>query len=357
LRVVQLVLAAAWWAGSTAVCVAASRVIYGLRLEVSEVRRLGQYHLEEKLGEGGMGVVYRAHHALLQRPTAVKLLPPERIGERGLERFELEVRQTARLSHPNTITIFDYGHTPDGVFYYAMELLEGVTLDRVVASTGPMPPARVLHILRQAAGSLAEAHAIGLAHRDIKPENIMLCQQGGVPDTVKVLDFGLVKEVARDEAAKLTGTNVIMGTPQYMAPEAIVRPDDVDGRADLYALAASAYYLLTGRDVFQATSVVELCSHHLHSAPEPPSKHVEGIPADLEALLLRCLAKKPEDRPRDGRELARLLAHCGDGLEWNEELAAGWWTRHGRSLARPGGVSPTAPTLLAESREHKRVGA
>ncbi len=356
LRAILTVWAVAWWTGVVVTSTAASHVFYGLREQVREVKRLGQYQLDEQLGEGGMGVVYRAHHALLQRPTAIKLLPPERVGEKSLERFEREVQQTARLTHPNTITIFDYGHTPEGVFYYAMELLDGVTLDTVIAATGRMPVARVIHILRQAAGSLAEAHRLGLVHRDVKPENIMLCEQGGIADTVKVLDFGLVKEVSRGGDVKLTASNVLMGTPQYMAPEAIAGAGEVDARADLYALAATAYLLITGREVFEADTVIEICSHHLQTAPTPPSALVDGVPGDLEAIVLRCLEKDPAERPADAAELSALLEGCSAAGMWRQADARSWWASHGHALARPGGVSTTAPTMLALSDGHERDG-
>jgi serine/threonine protein kinase len=193
-----------------------------------------------------MGIVYRASHAMLHRPTALELLLPDRVGADALRRFEREVQLTAKLTNPNTITIFDYGRTPDGIFYYAMELVDGTTLDQVVQRSGAMPAARVLHILHQVAGALAEAHASGLIHRDVKPQNIMLCKQGGMLDEVKVLDFGLVKQIDAASAVSLTGTNVIIGTPQYMPPEAIKDPEDVDGRADLYALSAVGFYQSSG---------------------------------------------------------------------------------------------------------------
>lgn len=344
-----------WWLVATAIATATSRVIYGLREEVRDARRLGQYTLLEKLGEGGMGVVYRAGHAMLRRPAAVKLLPPSRFDDESLARFEREVQLTALLTHPNTIRVFDYGHTPDGTFYYAMELCEGANLLQIVRRTGPMPPARAIHILLQIAGALAEAHEVGLIHRDIKPANILVTDQGGMSDVVKVLDFGLVKDIgAGGEATSLdalTHANSVAGTPQFMAPEAITTPEKVDGRTDLYALGAVAYFLVTGGDVFEGRTVLEVCSHHLHTAPEPPSARIDGtLPADLEAVILGCLAKSPADRPADARALMAALAACGDAGAWGEADARAWWQRHGgaiRDAALAG--SDKAPSVLGEA--------
>ena len=324
-----------WWAVTIALTTAASRVIYGLRREARKARQLGQYTLLHKIGEGGMGAVYRASHAMLRRPTAVKLLPPEKAGETALVRFEKEVQLTASLTHPNTVTIFDYGRTPDGVFYYAMELLDGPTLGDVVAMDGPQPAGRVVRILAQAAGALAEAHGVGLIHRDIKPANIMLVEQGGVPDVVKVVDFGLVKELSRDTTASLTNADAITGTPQYMAPEAILSPDEVDARSDLYALGAVAFFLLTGEHLFAGATAVEVCSHHLHTPPDRPSERLgEPLPPSLEDLVLRCLAKKPEERPGSAAALRQALLACDGVAPWEEEHARAWWQAHGAEARR-----------------------
>src|SRR4029450_12284675 len=217
-----------------------------------------------------MGVVYRARHALLRRPTAVKLLPPDKAGEQSIARFEREVQLTAALSHPNTVTIFDFGRTPEGLFYYAMELLDGAPLDVVVDLDGAQPPERVLHVLDGAAGALGEAHEIGLIHRDVKPANIILCKQGGVFDVPKVLDFGLVKDLTAGEAS-LTGSATLAGTPLYMAPEAITAQRAMDARSDLYSLGAVGYFLATGTHVFPGRNAVEVLGHHLHTMPERPS--------------------------------------------------------------------------------------
>jgi serine/threonine-protein kinase len=304
-----------------------SRVIYGLRAQVHAAQRLGQYVLEEQIGEGGMGTVFRASHVLLRRPTALKLLRPERAGAATLARFEREVRLTSRLTHPNTIVVFDYGKTPGGLFYYAMEYLEGIDLERLVARHGAQPPARVAHVLEQACGSLAEAHAAGLVHRDIKPSNLMLCERGGVPDVVKVLDFGLAKEIV-DGDASLTGGDTVIGTPLYLAPEAIRDPHGVDARADLYCLGAVGYTMLTGAPPFNAASVIDVCAAHLHQAPAPPSARAPWpIPPRLEALILRCLAKDPDDRPASAAALREELLDCGV-RPWSEREARAWWAEH-----------------------------
>ncbi|KAB2897850.1 MAG: serine/threonine protein kinase [Kofleriaceae bacterium] len=313
-------------------CAVISKVIYGLRAEIREARRLGQYVLERKIGEGGMGEVYRARHGMMRRPTALKLLRADQAAESKMIRFEREVQLTARLTHPNTITIFDYGRTDDGIFYYAMELLDGANLQRVVDVGGAQPEARVVRILTMACGALAEAHAIGLIHRDIKPANIMLCSQGGERDVVKLLDFGLVKELAIDGDAKVSVANTLTGTPQYMAPESIVDADSADPRADLYALGAVAYFLLAGGEVFRGKSVVEVCSQHLHQPPEPFAARGVTVSAELEAIVLACLEKDPARRPQSALELRRRLEACA--VEpWGDEHARQWWLEHQAALA------------------------
>lgn len=323
---------AAWWICAIALCTLTTRVIYGLRTEVRNIRKLGQYTLHKKLGEGGMGVVYLASHAMLRRPTAVKLLPLEKAGERTLARFEREVQITAQLSHPNTVTIHDYGHTPEGVFYYAMELLDGATLGDIVDLSGPLPPSRVARILDQVAGALAEAHGVGLIHRDIKPANIMMLEQGGVPDVAKVVDFGLVKELSRGgNDVNLTQVNTITGTPQFLSPEAIRSPEAVDARSDLYALGAVAYFMLTGTHVFQSATVLEVCSDHLHAQPIPPSERLGAeVPAELERLVLDCLAKDPADRPQTALELQTRVRGLELAETWTEDDARQWWDRYRR---------------------------
>lgn len=268
-----------------------------------------------------MGIVYRASHALLRRPTAIKLLA--RTTEGAARRFEREVQITARMTHPNTVSVFDYGRTPDGIFYYAMEYLDGVTLQDLVDELGPLSAPRAVHVLLQICGALAEAHSNGLVHRDIKPANVMLAQRGGLVDFVKVLDFGLVKE-AQTEDLKASSANLIVGTPHYLAPEAVLDPRHVDARTDLYALGATAFFLLTGSPVFQGSSVVELCGHHLHSEAAFSPADRERIPEPVQAIVLACLAKKPAQRPETAAALATQLRNSGVDA-WSQEEAVAWW--------------------------------
>ena len=302
----------------------ASATLYGLRREVRDARRLGQYTLGEKLGEGGMGVVYRASHAMLRRPTAIKLLA-DGGGDASLARFEQEVHLLARLSHPNIVTVHDYGRTADGSFYYAMELLDGMDLEKLVAEDGPQPPERVIHIVRQVARGLHEAHDVGLVHRDIKPANVFLCRWWGEPDAVKVLDFGLAKNNA-DPQPSLTGSNVVLGTPLYISPEAVKGVALADARSDIYSLGAVAYYMLTAEPVFTGSSAFEVCLQHLTSVPVVPSERLgRAVPADLEAIVLRCLAKSTADRFPNAAELERALAACAAADGWSAARAQAWW--------------------------------
>jgi serine/threonine-protein kinase len=345
----QLASFLAWSIGIVGLSSYGSGVIYGLREQVREAQQLGQYTLVDKIGEGGMGTVYRARHAMLRRPTAIKLLPPSKAGEEQLERFEREVQLTAELTHPNTVQIYDYGRSPDGVFYYAMELLDGLDLDTMVERYGPLGPARTVHVLEQICGALAEAHTRGLVHRDIKPANIFLCHRGGEPDVVKVLDFGLVKDLSGDKG--LTGIDVVAGTPAFLSPEAITAPAEVGPRSDLYALGAVAYYLLTGEHVFGGATVVEIASHHVHSVPEPPSKRGRVVPTELELIVLRCLSKKQDQRHESAQALRRALAELPEHGGWTMEEAEAWWRKARTSEV---GValhpSPFASTMAVDLR-------
>jgi len=331
----------------------ASGNLYGLQ---KKARRLGQYTLLDKLGEGGMGAVYRARHALLRRPTAVKLIREEQASGSLITRFEREVQLTSQLTHPNTVAIYDFGRTPEGVFYYAMELLDGVSLDHVVGYDGPQPEARVVHILRQMCGSLAEAHSTGLVHRDIKPGNIMLCKRGGVFDVVKVLDFGLVKELG-DQDASLTASGAVVGTPQFLSPESVRTPDSVDARSDVYAVGAVAYELITGKRLFEGDTSVEIVGQHLHTPPVPPSdrlgREVDGF---LEELVLTCLAKGPELRPADAGALLERLEQGWRGAVWTQPEARAWWDARADAL-RPAAESPSrGPDLDIDIEDRVRSG-
>ncbi len=320
---------AMWWTLTVGLSSLACSVIHGLRSEVKNIQRLGQYQLERKIGEGAMGVVYQATHGMLKRPTAVKLLRPELGGHDVLKRFRREVQLTAKLTHPHTVTIYDYGRTPDGLFYYAMEFLDGASLQQVVDATGPQPVSRVVRIMRDVALALDEAHAVGLIHRDIKPSNIMLARQGGVHDVVKVLDFGLVKRMHDAGDPEQTDAYSIQGTPHYMSPEAIEKPESVDARSDVYALGAVAYYLLAGRPVFEGASFFEICAQHVQEIPKPLREVCPNpVPPELESLILACLAKAKADRPETAKAFADALDQL-DVPSWTRADAERWWQEHG----------------------------
>lgn len=307
-------------------------------------QKLGQYRLEQKLGSGGMGVVYKGFHAVLRRPTAIKMLNVDKVNESSIERFEREVQITCQLNNPNTVAIYDYGWTEEGVFYYAMEYLDGIDLQALVDKYGPQPEARVIHILQQVCGSLYEAHSLGLVHRDIKPANIMLNRRGGEPDVAKVLDFGLVKAVDDDKNNSMTAAGSLTGTPLYMSPEAIQTPQGVDARSDLYAVGAVGYFLLTGKAVFDAQNIVELCQAHVSTTPISPSERLgRPISQELESAILACLEKSRAKRPQTARDLALLLMKCPTANAWAIDEADAWWGRHERGEAISTSQSGTRP--------------
>jgi serine/threonine-protein kinase len=306
-----------------------ARVIYRLGREVAAARELGSYRLEQRLGAGGMGEVWRATHRMLARPAAIKLIRPSQGGVSAemQRRFEQEAQAIARLRSPHTVELFDFGVAENGAFYYVMELLDGLDVDALVRRFGPMPPERAVHVVRQVCHSLIEAQACGLVHRDIKPANIFLCRYGEDLDFVKVLDFGLVKtlDARADGPAGLTAENVVQGTPAFIAPEQALG-GAVDGRADIYATGCVAYWLLTGQYVFTADTSMGVVLHHVHTAPVAPSaRTTQRIPPALDGLVLACLAKDPAARPQTARELSLRLARM-DGVDgWTEESARVWW--------------------------------
>jgi hypothetical protein len=302
--------------------------------EVEAAQRVGNYELLEQVGQGGMARVYRAQHRLLKRPTAVKIIDLAMTSDELLARFDREVRLASQLMHPNTVEIFDYGRTPEGQPFYAMEFLDGLTLQQIVEQHGPMPPARAAHALRGIAGSLSEAHARGLVHRDIKPANVMLCRRGGADDVVKVLDFGLVKDTRSPHTRDLTRALRVLGTPAYMAPERIERPDSADTRSDLYALGAVGFFLLTGKAPFDAESDLALAYRVVHT-PAPPvsSAAAAPVPVALEELIARCLAKAADERPAAAAEVAAELDRQLVALPWTNLQARSWWEAHDAGAA------------------------
>jgi len=263
----------------------------------------------------------------MRRPVAVKVLNPL-LGDPGVARFEREVQLTCQLTHPNTIALYDYGRTDDGYFYYAMEYLEGLSLAQLIEKHGRQPEGRVIHILQQVCASLAEAHGRGLIHRDIKPQNIFLTCRGGIPDFVKVLDFGLIKSLDAKGQLELTAPNSPLGTPLYMSPEAVNNPNAVDARSDIYSLGGVGYELLTGETVFNGLSLGEVLLKQVREQPEPPSARLKHpVSPDLEDLLLRCLAKDPKGRPQNVEVLGEALGRCAAGGTWSHNEAREWWNR------------------------------
>lgn len=328
-------LADALWSLSPSILllfIGASIAVYGthminsLRRQAFEAKQFGQYVLKDPLGSGAMGEVFLAEHQLLKRPCAIKVIRPGRASDpSALERFEREVRETARLSHWNIVEIFDYGRTEDGTFYYVMEYLPGKTLGEIVERHGPMPPERAIHLLRQTCDALREAHNQGLVHRDLKPSNIIAAQRGGVYDVAKIVDFGLVEATAPPAGRAAAGKGLILGSPLYMSPEQALAQQAPDARSDLYSLGAVAYYLLTGHPPFEGKKPVKVLVGHACDEVVPPSAWNPRVPSDLEEIILTCLAKNPADRYRDADSMAQALAACEGADVWTREAAARWW--------------------------------
>lgn len=301
-----------------------------LRREAFAAKQLGQYRLKKRLGSGGMGEVYLAEHQMMKRPCAVKLIRPEKAGDpRMLARFEREVRATAKLSHWNSIDIYDYGRTADGTFYYVMEYLPGHNIGEIVEEYGPIPPGRAVYLFDQVCAALAEAHGIGLVHRDIKPANIFCAYRGGVFDVVKLLDFGLAKPTMDTSDTQLTIAGTITGSPLFMSPEQASGDESVDARSDIYSLGAVMYYMLTGKPPFMADNPLKVMIAHASQEVVPPRQINPEIPAELEEIVLRCLEKDPDHRFQDVPALRAALRDLVLDEPWSSELAAEWWTCHG----------------------------
>jgi len=297
-----------------------------LRREALRAQKLGQYHLRERIGSGGMGDVFLAEHEMLKRPCVIKLIRPDKVGDEAiLARFQREVQATARLSHWNTVEILDYGRTEDGTFYYVMEYLPGMTLADMVGRHGPLPPERAVYLLLQVCDALGEAHEAGLVHRDVKPENVVVAQRGGVYDVAKILDFGLVEPITDQRSPHRSTEGFITGSPLFMSPEQAAGSVVADSRTDVYSLGAVTYYLLTGRPPFTTSSLIELVDAHTYVQPAPPSRHNPAVPGDLEQVVLKCLAKDPADRFQDMSQLSDALSQCQAAEGWSRARAAQWW--------------------------------
>jgi len=306
--------------------------LYAMEAAARKAQELGSYSLVSLIGSGGMGEVWRAQHRMLARDAAIKLIRNDLMQHRSefqseitRKRFKREAQAIASLQSPHTVYLFDFGVSKDGSFFYVMELLDGISLQMLVEKFGPQPASRLVHLLAQACDSLEEAHRQGLVHRDIKPSNLFACSVGLEYDYVKVLDFGLVKNIHPQETHHLTIDGTSAGTPAYMAPEIAMGEEILDGRADIYGLGCVAYFLLTGFPVFEEKTATATALAHVQKNPVPPSQRSEmHIPPALEQAILRCLAKKPEDRPQSAQELRRMLESSGVPA-WTQEQAAEWW--------------------------------
>lgn len=315
------------------IAVVGVHTINALRLQAFEAKQLGQYRLKQKLGAGGMGEVYLAEHQMMKRPCAIKVIRPEKAGDpRTLARFEREVRSTAKLSHWNSIDIYDYGRTDDGTFYYVMEYLPGHNVGELVEREGALPPARVVYLMDQVCRALSEAHGIGLVHRDIKPANIFCAYRGGEFDVAKLLDFGLAKPTidAKETAdANLTQEGAITGSPMFMSPEQATGEREADVRSDVYSLGCVLYYLLTGKPPYPYDQAVKVIIAHASEEVAPLRDHSPGLPMDLEEIVLHCLEKDPEDRFQSIDDLRQALLDVPLDDEWSPDRAAEWWRCNG----------------------------
>jgi eukaryotic-like serine/threonine-protein kinase len=313
-----------------------ARVVHRFNLQLTNAREIGSYELIERIGAGGMGEVWRAQHRLLARPAAIKLIRSTMLGESQrarealVRRFEREACETAALGSTHTIDVYDFGVTEEGDFYYVMELLQGLSLERLVQEFGAVDPGRTVYLLRQVCHSLGEAHARGLVHRDVKPANILVCRLGPDDDFVKVLDFGLVKHTAAGQTVtRLSKEGSAVGTPSYMAPEIALGHPDVDGRTDIYSLGCVAYYMLTGQPVFSGDTPVATAVAHVQNAPIPPGLRSEfKIPPALDGLIMECLAKDPAARPASAAVMSERLAATVPADAWTLDAARAWWERH-----------------------------
>jgi eukaryotic-like serine/threonine-protein kinase len=343
-----------WAAVPTLTAVFGAHTLNTLRRRAAMAKELGSYHLKQSLGAGGMGEVYLGEHKLLKRPCAIKLIRASKATDPlAIARFEREVQATAKLTHWNTIEIFDYGHTEDGTFYYVMEYLPGMSLQDLIDRHGPMPPERAIHFLRQVCDGLREAHTMGLIHRDIKPGNIFATYRGAIWDVAKLLDFGLVKSIARDKRPSESSDGLVVGTPLFAAPEWTLRDGQLDERSDIYSLGAVGYFLLTGRPVFTHKSAVKLLFAHANEPVAPPRDFDPRIPEEIERVILRCLAKRPEDRFASVEELAEALDRCPAAGTWTQARAAGWWNSIDVDRANSSQIAsdPSALTQVLEVSE------
>jgi len=325
------------------IALAASGLMLSRRRRLPASRDVGSYELVDKLAYGGMGEVWRAEHRMLVRPVAVKLVRSEKLrGGQGdpaglHRRFEREAQAISVLNSPHTIELYDYGQTPDGLFYYAMELLNGRDLESLVREHGPLPATRAVYLLRQICHSLAEAHARGLVHRDVKPANVFVSRMGLDYDFVKVLDFGLVKFTAgRGGNPLMTSDLVTSGTPAYMAPDIVTGDVPIDPRVDVYSIGCLAYWLLTGQTVFEAETPMKMLLAHLEAVPVPPSRRTElPIPRELEDLVLACLEKDPAHRPQHAGVVLQRLDEIDLDDSWTQDSARRWWERNLPDFTQP----------------------